>query len=109
MIGIASRKMPPRLLQTAASLEILEDPSAERLMQVIASAGLANNFSAVRSLVTTGIQKGHMKMHMGNILRHLEATAEEREQALDHFMDRQVSHHEVAAFLEFLRKQKQPR
>ena len=58
-------------------LEILGHPSSEELMQIIAAAGLANNFSAVRSLITTGIQQGHMKMHLGNILRQLNATPEE--------------------------------
>lgn len=90
-----------------ASLEILGNPTSEELMQVIASAGLANNFSAVRSLITTGIQQGHMKMHMGNILRQLGATPEEREQANSHFRDQTVSHSNVVTFIEGLRGQKQ--
>ena len=45
-------------------------------MMVIAAAGLANNFSAVRSLITSGIQQGHMKMHLTNILRQLGADEE---------------------------------
>ena len=49
------------------SLEILGNPSAKELMMIAASVGLAQNFSALRSLVTTGIQKGHMKMHLLNI------------------------------------------
>jgi hydroxymethylglutaryl-CoA reductase len=32
-------------------------------MSILAVSGLAQNFAALRSLVTTGIQKGHMKMH----------------------------------------------
>ena len=43
------------------------------LMQIIAAAGLAQNFAAIKSLVTTGIQKGHMKMHLLNILNQLGA------------------------------------
>ena len=46
------------------SLELLGHPTAEELMMIIACMGLAQNFAAVRSLVTTGIQKGHMKMHL---------------------------------------------
>ncbi|NND63637.1 MAG: hydroxymethylglutaryl-CoA reductase, degradative, partial [Flavobacteriaceae bacterium] len=42
------------------ALEILQKPSAKELMQIAAVAGLAQNFAALRSLVTTGIQKGHM-------------------------------------------------
>jgi hydroxymethylglutaryl-CoA reductase len=54
------------------SLEMLEKPSAQELMQFVAVAGLAQNF-ALRSLTTTGIQDGHMKMHL-NILNQFDAT-----------------------------------
>jgi len=91
----------------AASLEILGHPTSETLMQVIASAGLANNFSAVRSLITSGIQSGHMKMHLGNILRQLNATGEEMALVYEHFRDRTVSHSEVSAFLERTRNSEQ--
>ena len=37
-------------------------------MEIIAVAGLAQNFAAIQSLVTSGIQRGHMKMHLLNIL-----------------------------------------
>lgn len=47
----------------AASLSILGNPDAGQLMQIAASAGLANNFSAVKALITTGIQAGHMPLH----------------------------------------------
>jgi len=50
------------------SLDMLGNPNAKELMEVIATIGLAQNFAAVKSLVTTGIQKGHMKMHLLNIL-----------------------------------------
>ncbi|WP_272984569.1 hydroxymethylglutaryl-CoA reductase, degradative, partial [Leeuwenhoekiella blandensis] len=49
------------------NLEMLGNPSAPQLMEIIAVAGLAQNFGAVKSLTTTGIQKGHMKMHLMNI------------------------------------------
>lgn len=55
------------------SLDMLGRPGASELMQIIATIGLAQNFGAVRSLVASGIQKGHMKMHLMNILNHLEA------------------------------------
>ena len=60
------------------SLEMLENPSAQELMQIVAVAGLAQNFAALRSLTTTGIQEGHMKMHFNNILNQFEANEEER-------------------------------
>ncbi|MFZ9754566.1 MAG: hydroxymethylglutaryl-CoA reductase, degradative [Bacteroidia bacterium] len=73
------------------SHELLGNPSAEELMKIIAVAGLAQNFSAVRSLITSGIQKGHMKMHLLNILNQLEATEEEKAQIVEHFKDKVVS------------------
>lgn len=83
----------------ALSMEILQNPSAEELMSIVAAAGLANNFAAVASLVTTGIQKGHMKLHLSNILTGFDATAEEREKAEAYFSDKTVSIHKVREFL----------
>ena len=85
------------------SLELLGNPSAEMLMQIAAAAGLANNFSAIRSLVTGGIQKGHMKMHLNNILNHFKATDEEKEKVRNHFQDRKILFHEVEQFLNKIR------
>lgn len=80
--------------------ELLGYPSAGELMEITAVAGLAQNFSAVRSLITSGIQKGHMKMHLLNILNQLEATDQEKEQVVAHFKDKVVSHSAaVEAFL----------
>lgn len=83
----------------ALSMDILQNPSAEELMSIAASAGLANNFSAVASLVTTGIQKGHMKLHLSNILTSFDATPEEREKADAYFSDKTVSIQKVREFL----------
>ncbi len=82
------------------ALKILDNPSAEELMMIIASAGLANNFSAIRSLVTGGIQKGHMKMHLSNILHQLGANEIQREKAKHFFNEREVSHAAVKEFLQ---------
>lgn len=82
------------------SLDLLGRPSAKELMQVIAATGLAQNFAALRSLVTTGIQKGHMKMHLQNILQSLNADGTQKREATRYFADRTVSHHAVKAFLE---------
>lgn len=81
------------------SLELLDNPSAEELMMIIASTGLAQNFAAIRSLVTTGIQQGHMKMHLLNILNHLKATQEEVDSALIFFENQAVSFTAVREFL----------
>ena len=86
-----------------ASLEILGNPSAELLMQITAAAGLANNFSAIRSLITTGIQLGHMKMHMGNMLRQLKASKEETRHATQYFAKRTLSYSDLSAYLNSIR------
>ena len=82
------------------SLELLENPSAEMLMKIIAATGLAQNFAALRSLVTTGIQKGHMKMHLKNILAQFNATVEEGDKVREHFETAVVSYSGVRDFLE---------
>ena len=81
------------------ALDILGNPCAAELMQVIAAVGLAQNFAAVRSLTTTGIQKGHMKMHLTNILNHLQATEQQAEAAIVYFEDKKVSFSTVREFL----------
>lgn len=86
------------------SLEMLENPSAKELMQFVAVAGLAQNFAALRSLTTTGIQDGHMKMHLNNILNQFEANDEERVLIRKHFKHHVVSHSAVVEFIENLRR-----
>ncbi len=89
---------------TKLAFEILQKPNAKELMKILAVAGLAQNFAAIRSLVTTGIQKGHMKMHLMNILNQFQASKEEKEKALEYFKENAVSHNSVVSFLENLRK-----
>ena len=88
------------------SHQLLGNPNAEKLMEIIAAAGLAQNFGAIRSLVTTGIQKGHMKMHLLNILNQLEASKEEIEKIKEYFKDKVVEHSAVVNFFNELRKMK---
>lgn len=85
------------------ALELLNKPKASQLMEITAVAGLAQNFGAVNSLITTGIQQGHMKMHLMNILNQLSATPEEKEAMVNHFKDNTVSHSAAVAQLEKLR------
>lgn len=85
------------------ALELLDKPNAEELMQIIAVAGLAQNFAAIKSLTTTGIQKGHMKMHLMNILNQLDATQSEREKVVKHFEKETVTHSAVVSFVNQLR------
>ena len=86
------------------TLELLGNPTAPELMMIAATMGLANNFSAVRSLTTKGIQAGHMKMHLNNILNQLNATEEEKKQAREYFKDKTVSYAGVEQFLDSRRK-----
>ena len=60
--------------------QLLESPTAERLESIIVSVGLAQNFSAIRALVTEGIQKGHMGLHSRSLAISAGAKGEEIEQ-----------------------------
>ncbi|AZJ34972.1 hydroxymethylglutaryl-CoA reductase, degradative [Tenacibaculum singaporense] len=88
------------------SLDMMQKPSARTLMQIIAAAGLAQNFAALRALTTKGIQHGHMKMHLMNILNQHKATNEEKEIVAAYFEDRTASHSAVVEKLNELRKPK---
>ena len=85
------------------ALEMLGKPSAKELMQIVAVAGLAQNFAALRSLTTTGIQEGHMKMHLMNILNQFEATPEEKKKLIAHFKTNIVTHSAVEETINQLR------
>ena len=74
------------------SLKLLGNPNSKELMKIIAVSGLAQNFAAIKSLITTGIQKGHMKMHLSNILNALDADDHEKSQLIEFFNEKLVSH-----------------
>ena len=86
------------------TLELLGNPTAKELMMIAATMGLANNFSAVRSLTTKGIQAGHMKMHLNNILNQLNASDEDKKKAREYFKDKTVSYAGVEQYLESMKK-----
>ncbi|HEC42225.1 MAG TPA: hydroxymethylglutaryl-CoA reductase [Bacteroides sp.] len=90
------------------SMDLLGHPDARQLMQIAASAGLANNFAAIWSLITSGIQKGHMKMHLANILRAIGATQEEKDSALEYFRDKTVSYRAAQDYITALRTKEIP-
>lgn len=85
------------------ALGVLENPNAKQLMEIIAVAGLAQNFAALNSLTTTGIQKGHMKMHLKNMLNQVNATEEERQKVTAHFTKQTITHYAVMDFVEKIR------
>jgi hydroxymethylglutaryl-CoA reductase len=49
------------------ALKIMGIKTAKELAEVMAAVGLAQNFAALRALVTAGIQSGHMKLHARNL------------------------------------------
>ena len=73
------------------SMQILDNPSAKELMMYLAVAGLASNFGAVKALVSVGIQQGHMKMHLSNILNQLQIPENRRTEIQEYFQDKTVS------------------
>ena len=85
------------------ALELLHHPTAKELMQIVAVAGLAQNFAALRSLTTTGIQKGHMKMHLINILNQFQATQEEKDILVEYFKTHVATHSAVVEAINSLR------
>ena len=87
-------------------MQTLEYPNAEELMQICAVAGLAQNFAALRAMTPVGIQQGHMKMHLFNILNHYHATESEKDYALNYFKDKIVSFSTVRTMLEQIRGEK---
>ena len=73
-------------------------------MQIAAVAGLAQNFAAMRSLVTTGIQEGHMKMHLLNVLNQMGANDDEKRTLVNYFKKNAATHGAIVEALEKLRK-----
>ena len=86
------------------SLEMLQKPSATSLMQIMAAAGLAQNFAALRALTTKGIQQGHMKMHLQNILHQFQLNDQEKQLVTAYFENKTVTHSAVVDKINALRK-----
>lgn len=84
---------------TKLSLNMLGKPSAPELMMIMASVGLASNFAAIHALITSGIQKGHMKMHLSNILNQLNASETQKESVRHHFASKVVTFNDVEKYL----------
>ena len=78
---------------------LLGNPNSSELSQIVAAAGLVQNFAALKSLITTGIQKGHMKMHLLNILNQLGANQIQKNKAVEYFKTNHITHKKVREFL----------
>jgi hydroxymethylglutaryl-CoA reductase len=72
-------------------------------MGIMGSVGLAQNFGALRSLVTTGIQKGHMKMHLSNLLNKFGTNQSERKIAIEYFKNKIISYSGVEKLINKIR------
>ena len=81
------------------SMRILHNPSASELMMYLAVTGLASNFAAVRALISGGIQQGHMKMHLSNIMNHLNVPMDKQEEVEKYFTDKPISFSSVEQYL----------
>lgn len=92
IIGGATRLHPT----AQACLKILAVDSADRLMRIIAAVGLAQNFSALKALATTGIQKGHMALHAQNIAMLAGAQGEEIDRVAEHMVQAETVRIDVA-------------
>ncbi|MBL0918590.1 MAG: hydroxymethylglutaryl-CoA reductase, degradative [Hydrogenophaga sp.] len=75
LVGGATKLHPTAKL----ALKVLGVQTAEELARIIAAVGLAQNFSAMKALATTGIQKGHMALHAQNIAMMAGAVGDEIE------------------------------
>jgi hydroxymethylglutaryl-CoA reductase len=79
IVGGASKVHPA----ARANLAILGVESSQQLAGIMAAAGLAQNLGAMRALATSGIQAGHMKLHVRNMAVSAGAISEEIEQVAE--------------------------
>ena len=102
IVGGASKVHPV----ARANLEILGVESAQELASVMAAAGLAQNLGALRALATSGIQKGHMRLHAKNMAVSAGAIGDEIERVAQQLISEEgpKTQTRVAEILEELRK-----
>ena len=64
---------------------------AKRLSEIVAAVGLAQNLAALRALATTGIQKGHMRLHA----RQVAAAAGAEGEAVEHIAEQLIAEGQI--------------
>ena len=90
--------------RVALSHELLGNPSAKELAQIIVSIGLAQNFAALKALVSTGIQQGHMKLQAKSLALLAGANESEVAPLVEHLIADKTFNLETAQrYLENLR------
>ena len=67
----------------AVSLELAGTTASAELAGLMAAVGLAQNFAALRALVTTGIQEGHMRLHARSVAASADTPPEHFEAVVD--------------------------
>ncbi|MEL6272079.1 MAG: hydroxymethylglutaryl-CoA reductase, degradative [Chloroflexota bacterium] len=75
IVGGATRVHPTAQI----AMRILKVESARELAEVVVAVGLAQNLAAIRALATSGIQKGHMRLHAKQLALAAGATGEQIE------------------------------
>lgn len=87
------------------SFNILGNPDAKKLSKIAVCVGLAQNFAALRALVSEGIQKGHMKLQIKSFAIYAGAKLEEIDLIIEKFKDfKHVSIDDVKKVLKDIRK-----
>ncbi|MGC9020521.1 MAG: hydroxymethylglutaryl-CoA reductase, degradative [Candidatus Methanodesulfokora sp.] len=78
------------------ALKILGVKSARELSEVMVAVGLAQNFAALRALVTEGIQAGHMRLHARNIAMAAGATPDIVDEVVERMLEEKSIRIDVA-------------
>lgn len=73
IVGGGTKVLP----KAATALEILQVTSSSELKKIVAAIGLGQNLAALKALVTTGIQAGHMKLQARSLAMSIGAKGEE--------------------------------
>lgn len=87
------------------ALALMHNPTANELAEVVAAVGLAQNFAAIRALVTDGIQKGHMALQARSLALQVGAELSEIDEVVHHLRQKDTMNSTVAKeILEEIRK-----
>lgn len=92
--------------KASQNIDVLQLKDARELMELIASVGLVQNFSALYALVTDGIQKGHMALQLKNLALSLGASSEEITQIQKEFKGKKFDRETLRNSLQIIRDNK---
>ena len=76
--------------------QLLGHPDAKTLMTIIASVGLAQNFAALRALVSEGIKTGHMRLQAKSLAIQVGAQSDEVESVTEKLLQQPQLNQETA-------------